>query len=110
VLALSVEGQSAGSLEPTIEYYPLTDQTWTRVARRTAASGDIYVSLLQVGADGATIDLKLEKHPLIVWLWIGGGVMSLGALLALWAVWRRPQGAEPEKSGRASEVPPPAGR
>ncbi len=109
VLALFVEGQSAGSLEPTIEYYPLTDQTWTRVARRTSASGDIYVSLLEVGADGATIDLKLEKHPLIVWLWIGGGVMSLGALLALWAVWRRPRRAEPEEGGRAPDGPPAVG-
>jgi cytochrome c-type biogenesis protein CcmF len=89
VLALSVDGKSLGSLTPTIEYYPLTDQTWTRVARRTSASGDIYVSLSEVSADGATIDVKLEKHPLIVWLWIGGGVMSLGALLALWSVCRR---------------------
>ena len=89
VLALSIDGKSAGYLEPALEYYPLTDQLWTRVARRTSAAGDVYVSLLTVDADGKTIDLKVEYHPLIVWLWIGGGVMSAGGLVALWGLRRR---------------------
>jgi cytochrome c-type biogenesis protein CcmF len=89
VLGLTVDGKDAGQLAPTIEFYPLSDQTWTRVARRTSVGGDIYVSLMQVGADGQSIDLKLEYHPLIIWLWVGGGVMSAGGLLALWALRRR---------------------
>jgi cytochrome c biogenesis factor len=52
-----------------------------------------------VGADGETIDLKLEYHPLIVWLWIGGGIMSLGAIVALWSVRRRPRGAPLDAAG-----------
>jgi cytochrome c-type biogenesis protein CcmF len=110
VLALSVGGESEGRLTPTIEYYPLTDQTWTRVARRTSATGDIYVSLLEVGTDGTTVDIKLEKHPLIVWLWIGGGVMSLGALVALWSLLRRPQATASEEDGRTAGGSPPAER
>ena len=89
VLGLTVDGKDAGQLLPTIEYYPLSSQTWTRVARRTSAGGDIYVSLIKVGADGQSINLKLEYHPLIIWLWIGGGVMSAGAIFALWALRRR---------------------
>jgi cytochrome c-type biogenesis protein CcmF len=98
-LGLSLDGDGAGELVPTLEYYPANDQTWTRVARRTSAAGDVYVSLLGVGADGETIDLKLEYHPLIVWLWIGGGIMSLGAIVALWSVRRRPRGAPLDAAG-----------
>jgi len=105
VLALEVDGERVGQLTPTIEYYPLSDQTWTRVARRTSAAGDIYVSLLQVRADGQTVDLRLEYHPLIVWLWIGGGVMSAGALLALWALRRRSGRDAGGEAGRAVEAP-----
>ncbi len=103
LLALSIGGQSAGQLTPTVEYYPATQQTWTRVARRTSAAGDVYVSLLQVSEDGASVYIKLEKHPLIVWLWIGGGVLSAGALAALWALGRQKRGAPP------AETPPTGG-
>ena len=98
-LGLSIDGRGAGELVPALEYYPANDQIWTRVAKRTSAAGDVYVSLLAVGADGETIDLKLEYHPLIVWLWIGGGIMSLGAIVALWSLRRRPRGAPLDPAG-----------
>jgi cytochrome c-type biogenesis protein CcmF len=109
MLALSVGGKDAGQLAPTIEYYPLSDQTWTRVARRTSAAGDIYVSLLEVAADGQTIGLKLEKHPLILWLWVGGGVMSAGALLALWPLRRRSKSARPQEGISVADGSTPSG-
>jgi cytochrome c biogenesis factor len=52
-----------------------------------------------VGADGTTIDLKLEYHPLIVWLWVGGGIMSLGAIVVLWSLRRRPRRAPLDTAG-----------
>ena len=88
-LALSVGGEKEGQLAPSLEYYPASDQTWTRVARRTSLAGDVYVSLLSVDTNTKTADFRLEYHPLIIWLWIGGGVMSLGALVALWSLRRR---------------------
>ncbi len=42
-LGLSIDGKPAGELVPALEYYPANDQTWTRVARRTSAAGDVYV-------------------------------------------------------------------
>jgi cytochrome c-type biogenesis protein CcmF len=93
VLQLAVDGRSKGEMRPSLEYYPASDQVWTRVARHTSASGDVYVSLLALETDGKTISLRLESHPLIVWLWIGGAVMTLGGIVALWAMRSRRRGA-----------------
>jgi cytochrome c-type biogenesis protein CcmF len=84
VLALSLGGASKGELQPTLEFYPAADQLWTRVARHSSLGGDVYVSLLAVNAQTGTISLRLEVHPLINWLWIGGVVMALGGAIALW--------------------------
>jgi cytochrome c-type biogenesis protein CcmF len=103
VLMLFVNGRSRGEIRPSLDYYPASDQVWTRVARRTSLTGDVYVSLLAVETDGKSISLRLESHPMIVWLWIGGAIMSLGSLLALWSVRPRrreaPAAAEVESAG-----------
>ncbi len=98
-LSLSIDGKRAGELVPLIEYYPANNEVWKRVAQRTSAAGDVYVLLLGVGDDGTTIDLEIEYHPLIVWLWIGGGIMSLGAIVALRPPRRRPRGATLDVAG-----------
>jgi cytochrome c-type biogenesis protein CcmF len=103
LLDLSIDGKHVGHLAPSFEYYPASDQVWTRVARRSSAAGDVYVSLLDVGAGGETIDLRLEYHPLIIWLWIGGGVMSIGALVALLSSRRRRESADSGGASAAGE-------
>ena len=74
VLMLFVNGTSRGEMRPSLDYYPASDQVWTRVASRTSLAGDVYVSLLAVESDGKTISVRLESHPIIVWLWIGGAI------------------------------------
>ncbi|MBN1631550.1 MAG: cytochrome c biogenesis protein CcsA [Thermoleophilia bacterium] len=93
ILALSVEGKDAGELAPSLERYSATRQTWTRVARRSSAAGDIFVALFSVDTDAKTATFALEYHPLIIWLWIGGGIMGMGALVALGSSRGRPRPA-----------------
>ena len=105
VLTLFVNGKSRGEIKPSLDYYPASDQVWTRVARRTSLAGDVYVSLLAVEADGRTISIRLESHPLIVWLWIGGAIMSLGSVLALWSVRPRRREAPAAAEVESPDVP-----
>ena len=84
ILTLLIDGHSAGELRPSLDYYPATDTTWTRVARRSSLGGDVYVSILGIGDQGETVSLRLELHPLINWLWVGGAIMALGGLIAMW--------------------------
>ncbi|HET9444405.1 MAG TPA: cytochrome c-type biogenesis CcmF C-terminal domain-containing protein, partial [Acidimicrobiales bacterium] len=50
---------------------------------RTGLREDVYLTLVTAprGADGAAV-IGVGVHPLVVWLWIGAGVMALGTALA----------------------------
>ena len=57
---------------------------------RTGVTGDVYLTLepgATPGADTATIRVFIK--PLILWLWIGGGLMAIGTLLAAFPGRRR---------------------
>jgi cytochrome c-type biogenesis protein CcmF len=103
LLALTIGGQPKGELRPSLEYYPAADQVWTRVDRRSSIGGDVYVTLLAVDAGGETVSLRVEVHPLVDWLWVGGGLMALGGILALWPARRRSgeigDGGDPQVAG-----------
>jgi cytochrome c-type biogenesis protein CcmF len=100
VLDLTLDGKPAGRLVPRLEYYPASDQNWTRVAMRSSVTGDIYVLLQGADAEQNTVSVELESHPLIVWLWVGGAVMALGGLVAL-VLGRRPAGPKGPAAGGA---------
>ncbi|CAN5595521.1 cytochrome c biogenesis protein CcsA [soil metagenome] len=35
-------------------------------------------------AAGVPVDFRVNVNPLVIWLWLGGGISVLGALLAIW--------------------------
>ena len=50
---------------------------------RTGWNEDIYLTLGQGAAPGDTeVTIRVFIKPMILWLWIGGGVMALGTVLA----------------------------
>jgi cytochrome c-type biogenesis protein CcmF len=102
VLDLKQDGKPSGQLVPALEYYPAGDQTWTRVASRSSLEGDIYVTLLAATPKDDTVNVRMESHPLIVWLWAGAGIMAVGGLVAL-VLGRRPAG--PKRRDGASGEP-----
>jgi cytochrome c-type biogenesis protein CcmF len=50
---------------------------------------DVYLSLLTAPADGDVVNVRVIIEPLAVWMWIGGGIMAIGAALAAWPGRRR---------------------
>ena len=88
------DGRVVGYLDPVREYYPSFDQVWTRVDIHSTLVNDLYVSLLGFTSDGSTVSIEAEINPLVIWLWIGGGILALGGLIALW----------PQKWPRARQI------
>ncbi len=82
--AVSRDGQVIGQVTPVREYYPASDQNWTRVDIRSTLAGDLYVALLGYADSGSSVSIMAEFNPLIGWMWIGGGVLVFGGLVALW--------------------------
>ncbi len=57
---------------------------------RSTPRDDLYLTLVdspQKPGDPATIGIIVQ--PLIMWLWIGGGIMAIGTALAAWPGRRR---------------------
>ena len=81
ILTLFNGGHKVGVLAPEKSLYTGQDQLTTDVAIYTTLKEDLYVILAGYDKDGATF--KVMINPLVVWLWIGGGVMAFGAAVAM---------------------------
>jgi cytochrome c biogenesis factor len=54
------------------------------VAIRSNLYEDLYIILEGWQSNGATADFKVLVNPLVIWIWIGGGVFLLGGLITFW--------------------------
>lgn len=82
-ITITQGGQPAGMLFPEKDFYPGQDQPSTEVAVRSTLPEDLYLILAGWETDG-TASIKAIVNPLIMWLWIGFGVLVLGSLIALY--------------------------
>lgn len=103
---LKKDGRFLGTVTPVKEYYFNKDQAWTRVDRHTTLARDVYVSLLEYSTETGEAKVEVFINPLISWLWIGGFVMALGGIVALWPDGRdqRRLAARYERQARLHEV------
>jgi cytochrome c-type biogenesis protein CcmF len=72
-----------GRLEPAKLFYPVQQQPVARVAVRSTWREDLYLTLTDVSGDGARATVKAMVNPLVLWMWAGGLVMTLGTAWAL---------------------------
>ncbi|MGH2358545.1 MAG: heme lyase CcmF/NrfE family subunit [Candidatus Limnocylindria bacterium] len=86
---LSVSGPQSGTLATALRDYPSSAAAIATPAVRTSLGEDLYVTLL--ASDGATgvVTLHLFINPLVVWIWIGGGIVACGTAFAAWPERRR---------------------
>jgi cytochrome c-type biogenesis protein CcmF len=81
-LAVFKGGRRIGTLEPRLNYYRMSDQPITTPAVRSRAHEDLYITLLAFERDGSSVTLRVMVEPLIVWIWIGGFIIFVGAGIA----------------------------
>ncbi len=82
-LSVYNQGKLIGKLLPEKYFHRSYEQPVTEVAIRTTLREDLYVILLDWGEDKTTA-FKVLVNPLVTWIWIGGGVLFLGGLIAFW--------------------------
>ena len=74
---------------------------------RSGAVRDVYLTLVASPDQDGRVTLGVQLSPLVVWLWIGGGVMVVGTAIAIWPV-RRARRGEVATSEERPQSPPPA--
>jgi len=81
---------------PALHQFPFATQAIGAPSVRTGFVDDVYLTLVGApeGAGQAAV-IGVIVQPLIAWLWVGGGLMALGTLLAAWPSERRSKATPP---------------
>jgi cytochrome c-type biogenesis protein CcmF len=98
-VAVFRNGRSLGTMEPRINYYRRQADPIPTAAVRTA-NVDVYLTLMAYEPDGSSATFRAALEPLVVWIWIGTGILAFGALIGFWPGGRR--------SPPPARTPPPA--
>jgi cytochrome c-type biogenesis protein CcmF len=100
---VSYRGPQSGELRTALRDYPNSPTAIATPAVRTSLGEDLYVTLLASDATSQAVSLHLFVNPLVVWIWIGGAVVGIGAVFAIWPERRarRVTAAEPMPSATA---------
>ncbi len=95
---------------PALNQFPFATQAIGTPSVKTGLFEDVYLTLVAPPAPGSdTAVIGVRVQPLIVWLWIGGGIMALGTALAAWPAGRRSRrGAPPAGAPSEQTVDEPA--
>jgi cytochrome c-type biogenesis protein CcmF len=65
---------------------------------KTGLRYDIYLTLEQARAGSDTARIRVTIKPMIVWLWVGGGLVAIGTVLAAFPGKRRRRPTDPVSS------------
>lgn len=78
-------GRQLGSILPRRNIYDKTpDMPTSEVGLRMTMIEDVYVVLNGWNDQGSAATFTIYVNPLTIWMWIGGVVLVLGVLLAIW--------------------------
>jgi cytochrome c-type biogenesis protein CcmF len=79
-----------GPWGPSLNQFVNGSQTIGTPSVRSTLTDDVALSLIKVpDGDVTSITLRVTIQPLVIWLWIGGAIMALGTLLAVFPGRRR---------------------
>ena len=100
-----------GPWAPALNKFANGSQTIGTPSVRSTLTDDVALSVIDIkGTDAPVLTLRVTVQPLIIWLWIGGAVMAIGTLLAVFPGRRRnpldPVSAPSIAAAGAAAAPP----
>jgi cytochrome c-type biogenesis protein CcmF len=82
-LSVLRDGRAIGEMQPRTNFYAQSEEPVPTPAVRSRPSGDLYINLMAFAEDGSTATLRVIIEPLVPWIWFGGGVICMGAIVSL---------------------------
>ncbi len=73
-----------GRLAPGMNHYERMSEPVGTPAVRSSLREDLYLSLLRIDEASGKAAVRVYREPGVAWLWLGGALIVLGALLAAW--------------------------
>jgi cytochrome c-type biogenesis protein CcmF len=78
------------TLRPAKKFYPQEQSPIAYVDYRLGLREDVYLVLGDFARDGTQATVKVQINRLVSWIWIGGAILTLGALIAVLPERRKP--------------------
>jgi cytochrome c-type biogenesis protein CcmF len=105
---IEVDGGKVHS--PALTQFPNATQTIGTPSVAWGFDEDVYLTLIiSPERPGGPAVIGVIVEPLVSWLWIGGGLMAVGTLLAVWPGERRRRPTDPASVPAVEEEPVPVG-
>jgi cytochrome c-type biogenesis protein CcmF len=82
-LRIARDGENLGTYAPAISTFRNSTTGIGTPSVRTGLREDLYLTLVSSPTESARITVGVQTQPLTLWLWIGGGLMALGTVIAL---------------------------
>src|SRR5690606_13777821 len=94
--------------EPAISRFRASGRTIGSPSVRTTWRDDLALSIFPMDSLDDPLQLRVVHQPLIMWLWVGGGLMVVGTVLAAFpGRRRRPTDPVSAPVPEAAPAPPP---
>jgi cytochrome c-type biogenesis protein CcmF len=90
-------GRPVTVLTPAKKFYPQEQTPIAAVDYRLGLWEDLYLVLGEFARDGSHATIKVQVNRMVSWLWIGGLVLTIGALLAIAPEQRRVRRPQPRE-------------
>jgi len=88
-VSVFIRDRQVGTLHPKLNYYRGRDEPVPTPAVRSRLDRDLYLNLLAFQRDGSNATFTILVEPMVFWIWAGGFVVALGALLGVLPMRRR---------------------
>jgi cytochrome c-type biogenesis protein CcmF len=88
-VAILKGGREVGRMDPRLNFYRSQDQPVPTPSVRSRPAGDLYINLMAFKPDGSDATLRVIIEPLVPWIWLGGGIVALGAVISMLPMGRR---------------------
>jgi cytochrome c-type biogenesis protein CcmF len=98
------EGQTVGHLQPRMNFYQNQREPIGSPSIHYNLKEDLYLILGAFDQQGQWVTIKALVTPLITWLWIGGGIITCGALIAAWPTSKKREQRLPKREESLVEV------
>jgi len=79
-----VGGGGAGTLDPRMNLYPAASEPIGSPSIQRGVVWDLYASVISLQEEGDSATFRFYRNPGVNWLWLGGFVMALGGVAAVW--------------------------
>jgi cytochrome c-type biogenesis protein CcmF len=77
------DGREITRLAAGKSFHPNEQQPIAQVGIRSTPWEDLYITLGGVEPDGSAATLKVMVNPMVMWIWLGGLIITFGALITI---------------------------